>query len=87
MSATPAVAGPEPTVTDSPVTPIQYGELAERYCHVKLPLQVLKSAAGYYLGTWDDEGPCSRESVEYWSMTLQAELALASGQWTQRTNP
>ncbi len=31
------------------------------------PLQVLKSRAGYYIGTCDEDGlPYSRESVEYW---------------------
>ena len=30
-----------------------------------LPLQVCFSRAGYYLGTHDENGPVSRESVEY----------------------
>lgn len=48
-----------------------------------LPLQVLKSAAGYYIGTADDEGPCSRESCEYFPTRDRAAQALASGAWTQ----
>lgn len=32
-----------------------------------LPLQVLKSGRGYYIGTANHEGPVSRESEEYFS--------------------
>ena len=42
------------------------GVLAKQYLDVSLPLQVLQSNAGFYLGTADDDGPCSRESVEFW---------------------
>lgn len=55
----------------------------------KLPLQVCKSAAGYYLGTLDGFGyPYSRESAEYWPTEAQAAKAL-NGEldWTQRDNP
>ena len=52
-----------------------------------LSLEVLHSRGDYYLGTWDDQGPVSRESEEYWPTKSLAEAALASGQWTQRTNP
>lgn len=51
-----------------------------------LPLQVLKSGAGYYLGTWFD-GPFSRESVQYWKTQAMAEQALANGLWTQKPSP
>ena len=34
-------------------------------CHKKLKLEVLQSAAGYYIGTWCDCGPYSRESGYY----------------------
>ena len=55
---------------------------------VELPLQVLQSAAGFYLGTVDPaEGPYSRESREYWSEQDKADLALRSGNWTQRDHP
>lgn len=67
------------------------GKLAFEYCAKRLPLQVLRSAAGYYLGTCDEEdGPCSRESVEYWPTEEAAQLALqgAPGEtWTQREHP
>ena len=53
-----------------------------------LPLQVLESAAGFYLGAaTEDEGPISRESLEYWPTRIQAERALASGDWNQLDGP
>ena len=62
------------------------GKLALQYCAVRLRLEVLKSNAGFYIGTFDD-GPCSRESVEYFATKDQAERALAAGSWTQRSEP
>jgi hypothetical protein len=56
----------------------------------RLPVQVLKSAAGFYLGTADESGPVSRESVEYWPVASAAEQAMAGGEghcWTQRQHP
>ncbi len=55
-------------------------------------LQVCQSAAGYYIGTnyATPEGftePGSRDSQEYWPHRSQAEQALATGEWTQRTSP
>ncbi|CIM47266.1 hypothetical protein [Escherichia coli] len=50
-----------------------------------LPLQVLRSVCGYYIGTQCDEGPVSRESVEYYRDHEQAAQALENGTWTQRT--
>ena len=48
-------------------------------------LQVMKSAAGFYLGTRDKDGqPYTRESVQYWPTRKCAKAALTSGQWTQR---
>lgn len=53
-----------------------------------LETRVLKSAAGYYLGTLDPElGPVSRESREYWETEKEAQEALLTGAWTQRNNP
>lgn len=52
---------------------------------MKLPLQVLQSRAGFYIGTFSpDQGPVSRESVEYYADRNLAQQALASGHWTQR---
>ena len=44
-------------------------------CGTKLVLQVCRSAAGYYLGTWCDCGPYSRES-DYFDTREEAEAAL-----------
>jgi hypothetical protein len=63
-----------------------YGHLASEI-GLQLPLQVLKSGAGYYIGTYDDDnGPVSRESVEYWPEKADAIEALATGGWTQRVH-
>lgn len=64
------------------------GQLAREFCNMKLPLKVLKSAAGYYIGTYsDEEGPISRESMEYFGTKEQADNALQNGDWTQREAP
>ena len=67
---------------------MSYGKLAREYCNVSLQLQVLKSNAGYYIGTIDPEsGPCSRESMEYFPTEQAASTALSSGNFTQRSEP
>ena len=65
------------------------GRLAYDIMGVRLPLQVLQSARGFYLGTANDMGPVSRESAEYWPTTEQAQIALDNGPeaWTQRDEP
>jgi hypothetical protein len=63
------------------------GYLALTYAGQRLPLQVCRSAAGYYVGTFDDEGPVSRESAEYFPSHQAASLALASDRWQQRCVP
>lgn len=64
----------------------QYGELAYDHSLEKLPLRVLRSNAGFYIGTFSPElGPISRESQEYWRERHEAEHALESGHWTQRS--
>lgn len=62
----------------------QYGLIAERSGFGKLELQVCHSGAGFYIGTWDNEGPISRESVEYYPSYEIAEEALKNSTWTQR---
>ena len=49
-----------------------------------LPLEILKSGRGYYIGTQCSEGPVSRESEEYFKKYEQVERALKNGTWTQR---
>lgn len=50
----------------------------------RLPLQVLHSTAGYYIGTTDEGGPASRESVQYFPSYQAASSALTTGRWQQR---
>lgn len=50
---------------------------------LELPVQVLESAAGFYLGTQTDEGPFSRESEEYFETEALAATALQDDSWTQ----
>lgn len=64
---------------------VQYGALSEA-CGEKLPLEILKSAAGYYLGTYSERGPWTRESVQYWRTEAKAKEAWDKGNWTQRTH-
>ncbi|MDR3220767.1 MAG: hypothetical protein LBU46_01985 [Candidatus Accumulibacter sp.] len=66
----------------------RFGPLAKTFADRELPLEVLHSAAGYYLGTYDaEEGPFSRESEEYFPSAQAARDALERGAWTQRTEP
>ena len=64
-----------------------YGQLALEYCGKRLPLQILRSNAGFYIGTADDDGPVSRESAEYFSTREEAERAHTDAAWTQRGHP
>jgi hypothetical protein len=66
---------------------VPLGYLALAYTGKRLPLQVLPSPAGYYIGTHDDEGPVSREAVEYFPTEEEAQIALADHAWTQRRHP
>ncbi|BGE68556.1 hypothetical protein CRPA25_48130 [Pseudomonas aeruginosa] len=63
------------------------GYQALAYVGKRLPLQVLCSAAGHYIGTADADGPVSRESVSYFRSHHAAEHALQTGRWQQRLNP
>jgi len=66
----------------------QHGLLAKRFCGMARELEVLKSAAGFYIGTHDPAlGPVSRESQEYWKTEEKAATALRLQQWTQRQEP
>jgi len=62
---------------------VEFGRLALSIGK-KLPLQVLQSDAGYYIGTVGEFGPCSRESNEYFRSEKAAQKALAEGTWTQQ---
>ncbi|MDK9702487.1 MAG: hypothetical protein OEL20_05055 [Sulfuritalea sp.] len=66
---------------------IQVGILALRM-DVLLPLQVIQSAGGFYIGTASPtDGPLTRESREQWRTREQAIEAFESGDWTQRHAP
>jgi hypothetical protein len=63
------------------------GILAKQFCNKDFPVQVMKTRAGFYIGTCDEEGmPCSRESG-YYPTQAAAQSALDGGSWTQRTQP
>lgn len=63
------------------------GILCKEWCGVNLPIQICKSAAGFYIGCMSDHEPMSRESVEYFRTLSLAEEAFADGTWTQRLHP
>ena len=63
------------------------GKMAKEICGVELPVTVLESQAGFYLGTEDRGVPFSRESAEYFATRNLAEAALACEKFTQRMNP
>lgn len=71
----------------------QFGFLAAQFDGPKLPIEVLESSAGFYLGTQEHDEYCgfsvpySRESVEYFPTFEVAQNALDSGNWTQRLEP
>lgn len=61
-----------------------FGQLTQQN-GATLPVEVLESGAkGFYIGTADDDGPYSRESMEYWPSREEAANALDTGTWTQR---
>lgn len=54
-------------------------------CGKKLELQVLMSAAGYYIGTFCNNcGPMTRESILYWRDFETAADALITDNWQRR---
>ena len=65
----------------------KFGQLAKDFCEKNLPLQVMNSHAGFYIGTMGEFGPCSRESNEYFKTHEKAESALETGNWTQKESP
>ena len=51
-------------------------------CNTKLENRVLESGAGYYIGTWCNCGPYSRESG-YYPIKAIAEMVLKSGNFNR----
>ncbi|XUT40237.1 hypothetical protein ACFIMZ_10175 [Burkholderia sp. F1] len=66
---------------------VPFGHLALIHTGKLLPLEVLLSAAGHYIGTQDSDGPVSRESHEYFRSEAAAQRALDKGGWTQVPHP
>ncbi len=54
------------------------GETKCDECGMELPLRIYQSNAGYYVGTWCNCGPYSREST-YYQTLREAVHALESG--------
>lgn len=53
-----------------------------------LKVEVLQSAAGYYIGTFHpEEGPYTRESSIYYKTREEAQYALDNDLWPSRTIP
>jgi len=74
--------------TDTIVQKRQFGHLAQKWANIQLELQIMQSAAGYYIGTQTPEGmPCSRESENYYPTREAADTALADDSWIQRKEP
>lgn len=59
-----------------------YGAISFAHDKEFYPLAVLESAAGYFIGTWNDGGP-QRESEHYFKSKDLAKIALNSGNWSQ----
>ncbi|QLG96513.1 hypothetical protein HZF02_23345 [Pseudomonas yamanorum] len=72
------------TLEPDTASDLTYGKIASRECGMQYPLQVLRSAAGYYIGTADGFEPVSRESEEYYRNEDAAKQALELNLWTQR---
>ena len=65
----------------------RFGRLAYVYCKQREEVQVLKSQAGFYIGTLSEGLPCSRESNEYYGAEKDAMQALIDDSWTQKVSP
>ena len=59
------------------------GKFAYDVLRVRLKCHVMQSEQGFYIGTFDDSGPISRESVETYSTFDDANTALVNNTYTQ----
>jgi hypothetical protein len=80
---------PEHAASPSPAgdTAVACGKLAKQLSKLELPLDICYCARGFYIGTYCDAQPYTRESEEYWTRRELAATALKIGEWTQRTAP
>ena len=60
------------------------GQLAKEHMGLRLPCGVLICGNGYYIGTADDSGPVSRESIETYNTEAEAYYALTNNTFTQK---
>ncbi len=60
---------------------------AQKFLDEEHPQAVCRSGAGFYIGCWDETGPCARDSQEYWVAKAEADVALEDHAWTQRMEP
>ena len=65
----------------------EFGLLAKRLSSLELPLDVCYCARGFYVGTFCDAQPYTRESEEYWQRRELVVDAMRNHTWTQRTAP
>lgn len=63
---------------------VHFGFLALALHGKRLPLVVLASNDGFFLGTAEGEAAVTQESTEHFASAQLAQEALASGSWTQR---
>ena len=80
---------PEHAATPSPTgdVAVACGKVARHLSDLELPLDICYCARGFYIGTFCDAQPYTRESEEYWPRREMAAEALKTGAWTQRTAP
>jgi hypothetical protein len=65
-----------------------FGYLARTILGELHAVRVLRSNAGYYIGTASGNGsPISRESQEYYPTEVDAINAILDNSWTQRLEP
>jgi len=53
-------------------------------CKEQVKIKVHESGAGFYIGSWCECGPYTRESATYWPERGLAEFALATDKWERR---
>jgi hypothetical protein len=72
---------------DMPIDFRRYGRLAFVHCKKREEVRILRSQAGFYIGTLSEDMPCSRESNEYFPTEQKAFAALRDDTWTQKVAP
>ncbi len=60
------------------------GVLAKKLSNLELPLDICYNTRGFYIGTYCDGLPYTRESEEFWPRRELVAEAMQTGDWTQR---